>query len=101
MVWAYPSNITGFASLFQYVNTDLLDGLLGLFLSIAIFFFFYIMSCNRYDEEQSMIFASFMTIISNIFLWVLELTSFRIMIFFVLICFFIGIYNYFKRGQGN
>jgi hypothetical protein len=73
-IYPLPSNasqnITGFATLFHYVNTDLSGGIFALMLMLGIFVVIFI-SLKSYRTGNAFLVASFFNVIISIFFRVL------------------------------
>lgn len=99
MVYAYPENVTGFVTLIRYINTSLMNNLLGAYTLVLIWFLvFFTMKSKGNDNPPSMLLSCFFCLFSAIFFRVWGILSDRILIGVVLITIFVGLYSYFKRG---
>jgi hypothetical protein len=66
MSFPEPTNVTGLLPLFQHAN-NLVDGMLGMFIVIIVFFLTFI-SNKQYTWERAFAFSSFITFIVALFL---------------------------------
>jgi hypothetical protein len=69
----YPSNVTSFFGMIQYVN-DISEGWFGGLLLATLFFITFI-AMKNYPTERALAVACFVTLLSSFFLWMLQMIA--------------------------